>query len=62
MDESEGRELEPLARVTVAVVVADGSIMRLKESELECTVIVNEPAALLGSGELELEVAVTLGD
>ena len=61
MDESEGRELEPLARVTVAVVVADGSIMRLKESELECT-LVNEPAALLGSGELELEVAVTLGD
>jgi len=51
----------------VVLVVANGPLTRLKDSEskLEGTIIVNKPTALLG-GEglelLELEVAVTLGD
>jgi len=63
----EGREgIGPVlpAGVTVVLVVANGPLTRLKDSEskLEGTIIVNEPAALLGGEGLELEVAVTLGD
>jgi len=59
----EGRGLVLLAEVMVVLVVANGPFTRLKDSEskLEGTIIVNRPAAVLGSGVLELEVAVTLG-
>ena len=60
----EGRGLALLAEVTVVLVVANGPFTRLKDSELKLEgtiIVVNQPAAVLGGGELELEVVVILG-